>query len=264
MASSSNSTNGPGNNSGQPPTVKQVGMCDPTPLTEAHFWKEGNFDSNFHDQHQRFPRGNSSISAANDDTILKDGTCNENGLPVTVVRVTQRKQNSSRVDQQHPPEPFQAGSTPDTGNAGSSSASPKDDNPPPLQWRVIFPRLHRFKVERIKTSTEFIEFFHQICQVIQFMHNSDLAFPEWTAENVVVGSFRVDLNRSDPTSKMVRKCKAHKTRAPRYYLIDLRLCPQTAPRDSSREHTEEHCNLCKAHIGRLGELVSNHFMVRVT
>jgi hypothetical protein len=118
-------------------------------------------------------------------------------------------------------------------------------------------------VEQIKTSTEFIGFFHQMCQVIQFMHNCNLAFPDWTAENVLVGSFRVDLNGSDPTSissKMVRRYKVLKTTAPRYYLIDLRLCPQTAPRDSSREHTEEHCNLCKAHIGRLGELVSNHFM----
>jgi hypothetical protein len=166
---------------------------------------------------------------------------------------------------------------------------------------VIFPRLRRFKVERIKTSTEFIQFFHQICQVrsiaasfcsystggdtghsiyaqlqsclpVRFaLSTANLSLTafesEWTAENVVVGSFRVDLNGSDPTSisrKMVRRYKVLKTRAPRYYLIDLRLCPQTAPRDSAREHTEEHCNICKAHIGRLGELVSNHFMVRVT
>lgn len=264
MASSPNPANDPGNTSNQPPTVKQVGICDPTPLTEASFWKESKFDLSFRDQHQRFPRGNSSSSAANDDTIFRDGTCNANGLPVTVVRaLPEIRREQNRVDQQHRPEPFQAGSTPDAGDAGSSRASPKDDDLSPLQWRVIFPRLRRFKVERIKTSTEFIQFFHQICQVIQFMHNCNLAFPEWTAENVVVGSFRVDLNGSDPTSisrKMVRRYKVLKTRAPRYYLIDLRLCPQTAPRDSAREHTEEHCNICKAHIGRLGELVSNHFM----
>jgi hypothetical protein len=70
MDSNPNATDDPGNTSSQPPTVKKVGMFDPTPLSEAHFWKKGNFDSNFRDQHQGFPRGNSSSSAANDDTIV--------------------------------------------------------------------------------------------------------------------------------------------------------------------------------------------------
>ncbi|KAI9449544.1 hypothetical protein BJY52DRAFT_1419952, partial [Lactarius psammicola] len=80
---------------------------------------------------------------------------------------------------------------------GSLELATKPGTTPPLprtsigsgdQRLLVFPRLHAFNVDQIKTFWEFDTFFTQICKGIQHIHttNHNVANRDWTADNIRV------------------------------------------------------------------------------
>ncbi|KAI0265921.1 kinase-like domain-containing protein [Gloeopeniophorella convolvens] len=145
---------------------------------------------------------------------------------------------------------------------------------------MAMPYLRRFDKPRFQTYGEFVSFFSQICEGLQFMHERNVAHRDCTANNIMLDPTRmyprgfhpVQINRSkDFKGRAMRYTRT--ATAPRYYLIDFGLSRQYASRDvmemplrggdkTAPEHQTpgRQCNPFQTDIYYLGNLVHEEFI----
>jgi len=146
---------------------------------------------------------------------------------------------------------------------------------------IVMPFLRPFDEPRFQTYGEFVAFFTQICEGLQFMHEQNIAHRDCTANNIMLdpsgmypnGFHPIKINRSrDFKSKPQRFDRTQ--RPPRYYLIDFGLSRQYSSRNalddplrggdkSAPEHqSRRRCNPFQTDIYHLGNLVRERFIKR--
>jgi serine/threonine protein kinase len=147
------------------------------------------------------------------------------------------------------------------------------------QQLMVTPFLRPFNNPHFQTFGEFVAFFTQVCEGLQFMHERNIAHRDCTANNIMLdpsgmypnGFHPTQINRSqDFTGRAKRHTRTG--RPPRYYLIDFGLSREYASRDAFDEplsggdrSAPEHghggqCNPFKTDIYYLGNLVREEFI----
>ncbi|KAH9970468.1 hypothetical protein BJV74DRAFT_259645 [Russula compacta] len=144
---------------------------------------------------------------------------------------------------------------------------------------MVFPLLRPFNRPQFQTIGEFVAFFTQICEGIQFMHERNVAHRDCTANNIMFDPSGMYPNGFHPVKidrkrNFKGKTTAHTRthRPPRYILIDFGLSRQYSTRDvtdrplrggdkSAPEHrTQWPSNPFHTDIYYIGNLVREHFM----
>ncbi|KAF8265696.1 hypothetical protein EI94DRAFT_1588059 [Lactarius quietus] len=107
---------------------------------------------------------------------------------------------------------------------------------------MIFPLLRPFNSPQFQTVGEFVAFFTQICEGIQFMHQHNVAHRDCTANNVMLEPSRMYPKGFHPVKRnRNRDFKGKATaytrtqRPPRYLLIDLGLSRRYPARNVTDE-----------------------------
>lgn len=143
-----------------------------------------------------------------------------------------------------------------------------------LQKLMVFPLLRPFHRPQIQTFGEFVSFFTQICEGIQFMHRLNVAHRDCTVENI---AFSRHPNEHPSESNNRNFMGAVKTRTkmrppPRYYLVGFELSVRYSSRDTVDETWRQgdtlapehrsggHSNPFHTDIYYLGNLVSREFV----
>ncbi|KAH9178560.1 kinase-like domain-containing protein [Lactarius sanguifluus] len=131
-------------------------------------------------------------------------------------------------------------------------------------------------LDRFQTFAEFVDFFTQICEGLQFMHERNIAHRDLTANNIMFDPSGMDPEGLRPTHRTQRRGEAERhTRTQRlrcYYLIDCGLSRQYASRDAfdrpllggdsaAPEHVSgSPCNPFHTDIYYLGNLIRQGFI----
>ncbi|KAI0296108.1 kinase-like domain-containing protein [Multifurca ochricompacta] len=144
---------------------------------------------------------------------------------------------------------------------------------------MVMPFLRPFNNPRFQTYGEFVAFFMQICEGLQFMHRENIAHRDCTLNNIMLdpsgmypkGYHPTQINRSrDFKGRAKRYTRTQQ--APRYYLIDFGLSRWYPSRDaldkplrggdkSAPEHEGGRlCNPFHTDIYYIGNLVRQSFM----
>ncbi|KAH9954059.1 kinase-like domain-containing protein [Russula dissimulans] len=150
---------------------------------------------------------------------------------------------------------------------------------PEPQRIMVFPFLRPFNEPRIQTFGEFIAFFTQICEGLQFMHELNVAHRDCTANNIMFDASGMYPNGFHPTKidrtrdfKGTAKAYTRTQRPPVYYFIDFGLSRRYPSRDvmdeplrggdrSAPEHrSQRRCNPFQTDIYYIGNLVRQEFM----
>ncbi|KAH9970476.1 kinase-like domain-containing protein [Russula compacta] len=147
------------------------------------------------------------------------------------------------------------------------------------QKLMVMPLLRPFNNPSFQTFGEFVAFFTQICEGLQFMHERNIAHRDCTVNNLMFdpsgmypqGFHPTQMNRSrDFKGRAKRYTRTQ--RPPRYYLIDFGLSRQYLSREaldeplrggdkSAPEHRNRApCNPFHTDIYYLGNLVRVEFM----
>lgn len=107
---------------------------------------------------------------------------------------------------------------------------------------MVFPLLRPFNSPRFQTVGEFVAFFTQICEGIQFMHQHNVAHRDCTANNVMFEPSGMYPNGFHPVKRNRNRdfkgkatAFARTQRPPRYLLIDLGLSRRYPTRDITDE-----------------------------
>ncbi|KAI0294559.1 hypothetical protein BC826DRAFT_1104616 [Russula brevipes] len=152
-------------------------------------------------------------------------------------------------------------------------------NEPPI---MVHAQLRPFYDPPMQTYGEFVAFFGQLCEGIQFMHENNVAHRDCTSENIMLDpsgmypeSFHpVAVNRSRDFRKKA-KAYSRTRRPPRYLLIDLGLSrrydpengpPLDTPLPGGDKSAPEHqdpvtlCNPFPTDIYYIGNLVRESFV----
>jgi len=144
---------------------------------------------------------------------------------------------------------------------------------------MVMPLLRPFKNPSFQTYGEFVAFFMQICEGLQFMHERNVAHRDCTVNNIMFdpsgmfpeGYHPVQLDRR-PNFKGRAKRYSRTERPPRYYLIDFGLSRRYSSRNvmdaplrggdrSAPEHQRGwRCNPFQTDIYYLGNLIRDTFM----
>jgi serine/threonine protein kinase len=147
------------------------------------------------------------------------------------------------------------------------------------QKLMVMPFLRPFKNPRFQTFGEFVTFFTQICEGLQFMHERNIAHRDCTANNIMFdpsemypqGFHPIQMDRSRDFQGRARRY-TRTQRPPRYYLIDFGLSRQYGSRQAldvplrgGDESAPEHrnttpCNPFYTDIYYLGNLVRREFI----
>ncbi|KAI9443850.1 kinase-like domain-containing protein [Lactarius indigo] len=146
---------------------------------------------------------------------------------------------------------------------------------------MVMPFLRPFNHPRFQTFGEFVAFFIQICEGLQFMHKNNVAHRNCTVNNIMFDPSKMYPNgyhisqinrRRDLKGRAKRYTRTD--RPPRYYLIDFGLSRQYASREVVDEPlpgddktTPEHlrvgrCNPFRTDIYNLGNVVREQFLVK--
>ncbi|KAH9971427.1 kinase-like domain-containing protein, partial [Lactifluus volemus] len=148
------------------------------------------------------------------------------------------------------------------------------------QKLVVTPLLRPFNQPPMQTFGEFVAFFTQICNGLQFMHERNVAHRDCTGNNIMLdpsGMYpnwfhpvKIDRNRN---FKGTAKAYTRTQRPPVYYFTDFGLSRQYTSRDvvdeplrgedkSAPEHKSGggHCNPFHTDIYYIGNLVREEFM----
>jgi len=145
------------------------------------------------------------------------------------------------------------------------------------QQLMVFPLLRSYDRPRIQTFGEFVSFFTQICEGIQYMHHLNVAHRDCTAENIAFSRSKTHPNEhlSDLNDRNFMGAVKAYTRIrppPRYYLIGFELSVQYSSRDTVDETWRRGDTLAPEHrsagyynpfhtdIYYLGNLVSQDFV----
>jgi len=147
------------------------------------------------------------------------------------------------------------------------------------QKLMVMPFLRPFNNPHFQTFGEFVAFFTQVCEGLQFMHQRNIAHRDCTANNIMFGPsdmfpegyHPIQMNRSRDFKGVVKQY-TRTQRPPRYYLIDFGLSRQYISREvldephrggdkSAPEHRSgKWCNPFYTDIYYLGNLVRSEFM----
>ncbi|KAI0265922.1 kinase-like domain-containing protein [Gloeopeniophorella convolvens] len=144
---------------------------------------------------------------------------------------------------------------------------------------MVSPFLRPFNNPRFQTYGEFVAFFTQICEGLQFMHEQNVAHRDCTVNNIMLDPSRMYPNgfhpvKTDRNRSFKGKAPAYTRteRPPRYYFIDFGLSRQYTSRDamddplrggdkSAPEHRyRRQCNPFHTDIYYIGNLVREEFM----
>jgi len=147
------------------------------------------------------------------------------------------------------------------------------------QKLMVMPFLRPFNNPRFQTYGEFVAFFTQVCEGLQFMHQKNIAHRDCTANNIMFDPSEMypqGFHPAQPNRTRDFKGKARRyTRTqqpPRYYLIDFGLSRQYLSREaldeplrggdkSAPEHRNgTRCNPFHTDIYYLGNLVRQELM----
>ncbi|KAI0252034.1 hypothetical protein BJV78DRAFT_1311117 [Lactifluus subvellereus] len=125
---------------------------------------------------------------------------------------------------------------------------------------MVTPFLHPFDKLRFKTFADFVSFFAEICEGLQFMHEHNVAHRDCTAKRIMMIK----------SSEIPSDYGAQRPR--RYYFIDLGLSRQYSTRDTADEppsgsmnlapecRTGTRCNPFRTDIYYIGKLVREKFI----
>jgi len=146
---------------------------------------------------------------------------------------------------------------------------------------MVFPLLRPFNRPRFQTFGEFVSFFSQICEGLQFMHERNVAHRDCTANNIMFdpsGMYPEEFHPVKIDKKRNFKGKAtaytRTQRPPRYILIDFGLSRQYTTREAmdlplrgGDKTAPEHqlktlSNPFHTDIYYIGNLVREHFLKR--
>jgi len=147
------------------------------------------------------------------------------------------------------------------------------------QKLMVMPFLRPFNNPRFQTFGEFVAFFGQVCEGLEFMHKQNVAHRDCTVNNLMFdpcemypeGFHPIQMNRKR-NFKGRAKRYTRTERPPRYYLIDFGLSRRYRSRDvldeplrggdrSAPEHQDGRlCNPFHTDIYYLGNLVRDEFM----
>ncbi|KAI0258475.1 kinase-like domain-containing protein, partial [Gloeopeniophorella convolvens] len=152
------------------------------------------------------------------------------------------------------------------------------DSPPIMVHTMMRPYYN----PRFQTYGEFVAFFEQICEGVQFLHENNIAHRDCTAQNIVLDPSRMYPKSFHPTeinrSKDFRRPARWYTRTrypPRYYLIDFGLSreydpthgpPRELPLRGGDKSAPEHrdmqtpCDPFPTDVYYLGNLVREDYM----
>ncbi|KAI0296110.1 kinase-like domain-containing protein [Multifurca ochricompacta] len=147
------------------------------------------------------------------------------------------------------------------------------------QRLMVFPLLRRFDEPPIQTVGEFVAFFTQLCQGLQFMHQRNVAHRDCTANNIMFDASEMYPNGFHPVKidrnrnfKGRAKAYTRTKRPPRYYFIDFGLSRRYPSRDvtddplrggdrSAPEHQSgRRCNPFHTDIYYIGNFVRQEFV----
>ncbi|KAH8995419.1 hypothetical protein EDB92DRAFT_1971157 [Lactarius akahatsu] len=145
------------------------------------------------------------------------------------------------------------------------------------QKLMVFPLLRPVNQLRIQTFGEFVVFFTQICEGIQFIHQRNVAHRDCTANSVMFDPSQIYPNgfrpvKIDRNRNFEAKAYTGTQRPPRYYFVDFGLSRQYPSRDAIDEPLQggdksapEHqlgrrCNPFHTDIYYIGDLVRQEFM----
>ncbi|KAH8982637.1 kinase-like domain-containing protein [Lactarius hatsudake] len=146
---------------------------------------------------------------------------------------------------------------------------------------MVLPFLRPFNDPHFQTFGEFVAFFAQICEGLQFMHERHVAHRDCTENNIMFdpsgmypkGYHPIQKNRSRDFKGRAKRC-TRTDRPPRYYLIDFGLSRRYSSRDVLDEplrggdkNAPEHlrggrCNPFHVDIYYLGNLVREQFLMK--
>ncbi|KAH9045898.1 kinase-like domain-containing protein [Lactarius deliciosus] len=144
---------------------------------------------------------------------------------------------------------------------------------------MVMPFLRPFDNPHFQTFGEFVAFFTQVCEGLQFMHERNVAHRDCTANNIMLDPSRMYPDGFHPTQINRRpdfrgRAKRHTRtgRPPRYYFIDFGLSREYDSRDafdaplrggdrSAPEHRDGGpCNPFQTDIYYLGNLIREEFI----
>jgi len=147
------------------------------------------------------------------------------------------------------------------------------------QKLMVMPFLRPFNKPRFQTYGEFVTFFTQICDGLEFMHERNIAHRDCTANNIMLDPSRMYPNGFHPIQINRRrdlrgqaKRFTRTDRPTRYYLIDFGLSQQYSSRNALDEPLRggdktapEHqlgrrCNPFHTDIYYLGNLIRERFL----
>lgn len=146
---------------------------------------------------------------------------------------------------------------------------------------MVMPFLRPFNHPRFQTFGEFVAFFTQICEGLQFMHQRNVAHRDCTVNNIMFDPSKMypkgyhpsQINRSKDFKGRAKRY-TRTDRPPRYYLIDFGLSRRYSSRNvvdeplrggdkSAPEHKRgRRCNPFPTDIYYLGNLVREQFLMK--
>lgn len=150
-----------------------------------------------------------------------------------------------------------------------------------LDKLMVMPFLRPFNNPRFQTFGEFVAFFTQICEGLQFMHQRNVAHRDCTVNNIMFDPSGMYPNGYHPSQ--INRSRSFKGRAkrytrtdrpPRYYLIDFGLSRMyrsrivtDVPLRGGDKNAPEHlrggrCNPFPTDIYYLGNLVREQFLMK--
>ncbi|KAI0298949.1 hypothetical protein BC826DRAFT_1120991 [Russula brevipes] len=123
-----------------------------------------------------------------------------------------------------------------------------------LQKLMVFPLLRPFNQPKMQTFGEFVDFFTQICEGLQFMHERNVAHRNCTANNIMF-----DAPRMCPNG--FHRVKIDRNRNFQYASRDALDEPVRGGDKSAPEHrSQTRCNPFQTDIYYIGNLVRQEFV----
>jgi len=146
---------------------------------------------------------------------------------------------------------------------------------------MVMPFLRPFDRPRFQTFGEFVAFFTQICEGLQFMHQRNVAHRDCTVNNIMFDPSRMypkgyhpsQINRNRDFKGRAKRY-TRTDRPPRYYLIDFGLSRRYSSRNvvddplrggdrTAPEHRHGgRCNPFRTDIYYIGNLVREQFLMK--
>ncbi|KAH9036978.1 kinase-like domain-containing protein [Lactarius pseudohatsudake] len=146
---------------------------------------------------------------------------------------------------------------------------------------MVMPFLRPFNHPRFQTFGEFVAFFIQICEGLQFMHQNNVAHRDCTMNNIMFDPSNMypkgyHISRINRSRDLKGRAERHTRtdRPPRYYLINFGLSRKYSSREvvdeplrGGDETTPEHslggrCNPFRTDIYNLGNVVREQFLMK--